>query len=217
MAQPGASAEDMSASPATSHLATLGAALARDLGGLGDPRALLPPLLGSPARPTSHQGCGDCGSPPPTWLSTIPFPVPALTFPLGPLGSRQVAKMCWGGRGLAASCLTSSSPMPRLDPVTRTLRASAAMSPASAPGGDTWQGCRLLGGKRSPAQPRVWLWAPTGTGTVPAPAPSPAPDGARLPGGPRPPSQLAQGAACHLHCSDSHHSAPLKPQLPESL
>lgn len=52
----------------------------------------------------------------------------ALTFPLGPVTSRQVAKMCCGGWGLAASCLTSSSPMPRLDPVTRTLRASMAIS-----------------------------------------------------------------------------------------
>lgn len=39
-----------------------------------------------------------------------------------------MAKMCWGGWGLAASCLTSSSLMPRLDPVTKTLRASAAIS-----------------------------------------------------------------------------------------
>lgn len=52
----------------------------------------------------------------------------ALTFPLGPAASRQVAKMCCGGWELAASCLTSSSPMPRLDPVTRMLRASLAIS-----------------------------------------------------------------------------------------
>lgn len=146
-----------------------------------------------------------------------PCPAPTLTFPLGPSGSRQVAKMCWGGWGLAASCLTSSSPMPRLDPVTRTLRASAAISAASAPGGDTRQDCRLLGVKRSWAQPRVWLWAPMGTGTVPAPALAP-----RLPwaelgsqGGPRAPP--AYGTTCLLQYPVPHHSVPLKSLLPGSL
>lgn len=81
--------------------------------------------------------------------------------------------MCWGGRGLAASCFTSSSPMPRLDPVTRTLRASAVISAASVPGGDTRQDRRLLSMKTSQEQPGVWLRAPTGTGTVPAPALAP--------------------------------------------
>lgn len=138
----------------------------------GSPSA--PPASSHPARARpGSTPAGTTNSLRPPGSGPSPCPVPALTFPLGPSGSRQVAKMCWGGWGLAASCLTSSSPMPRLEPVTRTLRASADISAASAPGGDTQRDCHLLGVKRSWAQPRVWLWAPMGMGTVPAPALAP--------------------------------------------
>lgn len=91
-----------------------------------------PPSLDHPAKPTPSQ---DQIQQRPSRVVGTAMPLAhlawghprALTFPLGPSGSRQVAKMCWGAWGLAASCLTSSSPMPRLDPVTRTLRASAAI------------------------------------------------------------------------------------------
>lgn len=166
--------------------------------GVMRPRRSTPaPTAGPPSQGQIWQragrAAGTTNSLRPPGLGPSPCPAPALTFPLGPLGSWQVAKMCWGGRGLAASCRTSSSPLPRLDPVTRTLRASAAISAASAPGGDTRQDCCLLGMKRSRAQPRVWLQAPTGMGTLPAPALAP-----RLPqaepgsqGGPRAPHHFA--------------------------
>lgn len=112
--------------------------------------------------------------------------------------------MCWGGWGLAASCLTSSSPIPRLEPVTRTLRASADISAVSVPGGDTQQDCHLLGVKMSQAQPRVWLWAPMGTGTVPAPALAP-----HLPRA-EPGSSVDQG----LHGTHYHTSPALPPPPP---
>lgn len=61
-----------------------------------------------------------------------------------------------GGQGLAASCLTICSPMPQLDPVTGTLRASAAIpDTVTVTGGDTQHDCHLLSLKRNQAQPRV--------------------------------------------------------------
>lgn len=54
-----------------------------------------------------------------------PSPRPALTCARGPSGSRQVAKIQAGGRGEPSSCFTSSRPMPRLEPVSSTVRAAA--------------------------------------------------------------------------------------------
>lgn len=89
--------------------------------------------------------------------------------------------MCWGGQGLAASCLTSSSPMPRLDPVTRTLRASAAIS---TPGGDTRQDCRLLGVEEELGTAQGVALGAHGDGDAAStsPGPSPALGRARVPG-----------------------------------
>lgn len=55
----------------------------------------------------------------------------ALTCARGPSGSRHVAKIHAGGRGPPSSCFTSSSPMPRLEPVSSTVRARSAAMPAT--------------------------------------------------------------------------------------
>lgn len=66
----------------------------------------------------------------------------ALTLARGPSGSRQVAKMQVGGAGTPSSCLTSSSPMPRLEPLSSTLRASPAAIAATAASPGLGEGTR---------------------------------------------------------------------------
>lgn len=64
-----------------------------------------------------------------------PQPFPALTWARGPAGSRQVAKIQAGGRGVRRSCFTSPNPMPRLAPVSNTPTAAIPKAPGrGAPG-----------------------------------------------------------------------------------
>lgn len=68
-------------------------------------------------------------SPTPGTANSI-SPRPILTCACAPSGSRQVAKTHLGGFDFPRNCLASPRPIPRLAPVTRTLR---TLKPAMVP------------------------------------------------------------------------------------